>query len=626
MVPLWHTPASSVALSNDKIDAIRSRVDIVQVIGSYVALKKQGQRFTGLCPFHDEKTPSFSVSPDKGLFYCFGCHAGGDVFAFLMKHEGLDFHEAARKLGALVGVELEPESKAKLEQRKAEDDLVRVNGFALAFFQHEIWSPRGAAARAYLAERGLPEMLMREWRLGFGASGQTLLAYLDTKRVPRALAARAGLLTEDGQRSLFEGRVVFPVVDALGRLVGFGGRRLGDGSSPKYINTRESPLFTKRKLLFGWDHAEHEIRKTRRVVVVEGYMDVIAAHAAGLAETVAALGTAFTDDHGRQCARLAKEAVVLLDGDAPGRAAAFKVAEKLLAARLATTVAALPDGFDPDTYWRKHGADALVKLVTEAKPAVEHFIELGFADTAMTVEAKAAAAREIWPLIDALGPGLERDLYGARLAERVGVSVEQLLKHMKALAPKRAPSSGEGAEARRHPAPEAAAGPSDAAASPEPREARAPEAPKPPSADAKELAMLRELLLYPELRPRLGELVEYALSPVTRGLLQDLSTTEADVTSICEKHAAGDKRVLRLALVRPASEPDEGEDRAARTYDDVLRRMKARHVDAARRDVLRELSEAEARGEDPSDLVRRAQDLSRRQKALRAPSARTDRG
>ena len=591
-----------MALPNDKIQAIRERVDIVQVIGAYVELKKQGQRYTGLCPFHGEKTPSFSVSPDKGLFYCFGCHAGGDAFAFLMKHEGLDFHEATRKLGTQVGVELEPESEARAKQRRAEDALVRANTYALAFFQHELWAKVGAAARAYLAKRGLPEILVREWRLGFGSGPNALVRYLDNKRVPRDLAAKAGLLTEDGQRSLFEGRVIFPVADPVGRLVGFGGRRLGEGTAPKYINTRESPLFAKRRLLFGWEHAEHEIRRTRQVIVVEGYVDVIACHVAGLGQAVAALGTAFTDEHARQCARLARSAVVLLDGDAAGRAASFKAAERLVAAKLATSVAPLPDGFDPDTYWRKLGADALTQLVGKAKPAVEHFLDLSFGSNAgevMAVEAKAAAARELWPLIDALGPGLERDLYTARLAERVGMPVEQLTLRMKNVAAGRRPSPQGDAAVIQGQAPQTAVAAAVA-----------------PRIDTKELAMLRELLLYPELRPKLTILVEYALSPATRQILEDLATTDADPATICHRHADGDKRMERLGRVPMAAQEDDVAGRAARTLDDVLRRMKARHVDAALQDVLRELSEIETQGGDPGELIRKKQDLSRRKKEL----------
>ncbi len=589
-----------MAHANDKIQLIRERIDIVRVIGARVELKKKGQRYLGLCPFHAEKTPSFSVSPEKGLFYCFGCHAGGDAFAFLMKHEGLGFYDAAARLGAEVGVPLAPESTARAAARREEDELVRVNAYACAYFQHQLFAKGGARCLAYLRGRGLDDEVLRQWRIGYDAGARGLIEYLDKKRVPRALAAKAGLLTDDMERSLFVGRAVFPVCDGLGRLAGFGGRRLEEGEGPKYINTREGRLFAKRHLLFGLEHAEAAIRRSKRVVVVEGYMDVIACHAAGLKNTVAALGTAFTEDHARECARLAREAVVLLDADAAGRAASFKAARRLLTHKVAAAVAVLDEGADPDTYLRAHGAEALRARVETARPAVEHFMELSFAGAALGIEEKAARARELWPLIVALGPGLERDLYTSRLAERVGVLAPELSRHMNASLPKAKPEAPVAAEPSS----------SDAA----------------PAVDAQELRILQHLLLYPELRPRLGQLAEYAFAAVSRQILEDLATTSEDPATIIERHAGGNEKVLQLALVRPETDPAEQDLRAEKTFDDILRHLKARHVDVAWRDVLRELRDAEAKGVDTSELIRRQRDLSRRRQALLHPRQKRERG
>ncbi len=609
---------------SDKIEAIRARLDIVQIVGAYVQLKKQGQRYLGLCPFHGEKTPSFSVSPDKGLFYCFGCHAGGDAIAFVMRHEGVDFPEAMRRLGAQVGIELEPESPEKKAQREAETIVVAVNKHALTYFEKALYAPTGAPGRKYLGSRGVTLALAKEWHLGFGGGPGELLSHLDAQGVAREHAAKAGLLTDDGTRSLFDGRVMFPVFDLQGRLAGFGGRRLGDGSSPKYINTRESPLFAKRHLLYGWEHAEDVVRRGRRIVLVEGYMDVLACHTAGLKEAVAALGTAFTDDHARHCARLAHSAVVLLDGDAAGQAAAYKAAEKLLRHKLSTVVAVLPDGLDPDSCLRKKGADELVRVVKEALPAIEHFMARTFTDDAgLSVERRAQAAREVWPLIEALGPGLERDLYTARLAEKVGVTAEQLAKHLHPAHAQahahadRPANAGAGAsrgssDGARGDSERRLATATDGAAA----DAAAPN-PAKPDLDALELVMLRELLLYPELRPRLGALAEYAVSPVMHAVLEALATSTATIDEIIADHLSGDRRAARLSQIRPASsDNDEGTDRASRTFDDVLAQMKARHVDAALRDVVRELTEAEAVGGNIDDLIRRKSDLSRRKQAL----------
>jgi len=604
-----------VAPVSDKIEAIRAKLDIVQVVGSYVQLRKQGQRYVGLCPFHSEKSPSFSVSPDKGLFYCFGCHAGGDAIAFVMRHEGLDFNSAMRKLAGLVGVELEPESPARKAQHDAELAIIRANEHALVFFEKALHARGGAPGRKYFAVRGIHSAVAKEWRLGYGGAAGELLAYLGAAGVTPEQAAKAGLLSEDGQRSLFDGRVMFPVFDLRGRLAGFGGRRLGDGSSPKYINTRESALFAKRNLLFGWEHAEEAVRKSRRVILVEGYMDVLACHSAGLLEAVAALGTAFTEEHARHCARLTQEAVVLLDGDAAGQAAAYKAALRLLHQHLTTTVAVLPDGLDPDSCLRERGADALKRVVSEAQPAIEHFLGQAFADAQHSVEKRAQAARDVWPLIDALGPGLERDLYSARLAERVGVAPEQLARHLRPTPAE--PRAGQSHDGRANPGERGDDADDDRHRAQGTNESSAAAtAPQKPSIDSREAGMLRELLLYPELRPRLSALAEYALSPLMREVLEALATSTATVDEIVTTHLKDDRHAAKLAQVRPAVGDEDAVERAERTFTDVLSRMKSRHVDAALRDVVRELSEVESRGGETSELIRRQVDLSRRKKAL----------
>ena len=594
-----------MALSSEQIEAIRGRIDIVRVVGSYVPLKKQGTRYLGLCPFHAEKTPSFSVSAEKGLYYCFGCHAGGDVFSFLMRHRGLDFQEAARVLAKEAGVELQPESEAERRRKKELEELARVNDYAQAFFEHALGLPQGAAARAYLAERGLPEAYARERRLGYGGSSADLLAYLEAKKVPVASAAKAGLLTDDNQRCLFDGRLTFPIFDYTRHLAGFGGRRLGDGSSPKYINTRESPLFSKRRLLYGWEVAEDAIRRAGKVVVVEGYMDVLACHRAGLCHAVAALGTAFTDDHASQVSRLCKEAVLLFDGDAAGIHASYEAAQKVLAAGLKTMVVALPAGRDPDSLLRESGADVLTERVAAATPAIEHFISTGFAKSDMSVEERAEKARQIGPLLHALPTGLERDLYTARLADKVGVSVEQLKQHLRPLEPKRrsaaaaikatqlSPSSGEGAI-----------------------KIDAPPEPKKPHAF--EIAALKDLFLHPELRPRLADLAEFCSDPM-RLLLEELAQSQAPVSEVLSRHLPDPKLVERLAMVRPY-EVEAGEEvatRANRTFEEVLRRLKRRQVDAALKEVQEEQKAARERGEDTTDFDRRIQNLTRRKRELK---------
>jgi DNA primase len=591
-------------LSAEQIQTIRERVDIVRVIGAYVALKKKGQRFLGLCPFHGEKTPSFSVSSEKGLYYCFGCHAGGDVFSFLMRHQGIDFNTAVRMLAKEAGVELEPESAAERERRKAHEELARVNEYAQAFFEHALWRDGGKPARTYLAERGVPEAFARERHLGFGGATGELLAYLEAKRVPLALAGKAGLLSEDGRRSLFDARLTFAIVDGNGKVAGFGGRRLGEGPGPKYINTRESPLFAKRRLLYGWEVAQEALRQSGRVIVVEGYMDVLACERAGLREAVAALGTAFTEEHAHTCARLAKEAILLFDGDAAGQAASRHAAEVILPSKLKTSVAPLPPSEDPDSLLLHEGAPALLAAVAAAKPAIEHFIAVAFSHGGLSIEDRAAAARDLGPLLTALPSGLERDLYTARLAEAVGVTVEQLLPHLR-------PASKPRRRAE-EPAPES---PAAAAAQ------AAPE-PPPPTLDRLEQSLLRDLLLYPQLRPRFGELAEFA-SDLLRALFEELAGVDKPITEALARHLKDERLVASLSQVRPLVDPDDAAlaERAERTFSDALKRLKSRRTRAIKREALRELEGAEARGEDTEELAKKIQNLTRRERELKRPGS-----
>ncbi len=585
-------------LSSDKISAIRERADIVKVIGARIVLKKKGQRYLGLCPFHGENTPSFSVSSEKGLYYCFGCHAGGDVFSFLMRHQGLSFQEAARVLAKDSGVELEPESDEEKKQRKQREELAHTNEFLQAFFEHALWQSGGARARVYLTERGLPAEFARERRLGFGGAAGEALSYLHAKKVPVELLNRAGIMTEDNRRMLFEGRVVFPVFDSMGNLAGFSARRLGE-NGPKYINSRETELFRKRHLLYGWEVAEEAIRKSGRIVLVEGQMDVLACERDGVGEAVASLGTAFGDNHAQMVSRLAKEAVVMFDGDAAGRAASREAAQKLIAAKMKTLVAPLTAGSDPDSLLRDKGSGVLLAVVKDAKPALEHFIEVSFAGE-HSIEERAQAARDLAPLLHALPSGLERDLYTSRLADKVGVTVERLQEHLRPKPPVVKPKS------------------------PEPTAVASAESPiakaQSKRLDQFEQNILRDVFLFPQLRGRCGDLAEFA-GDVMRALLDDMANSDEAIHEILERHITDGRVLANLTAIVPdtTGEPEELAARESRTFDDVLSRLKGRHMQAVRREMMRELAEAEARGEDTDDLLRRIQNLTRRERELKRP-------
>lgn len=591
-------------ITPEKIQAIRERADIVKVIGTHIALRKQGQRYVGLCPFHNEKTPSFSVTGEKGFYYCFGCHAGGDVFSFVMRISGVDFHRAVRILAVEAGVELVPESPAEIQRRALEAKLVEANQAAHAYFMDALWNKSGAPGRAYLQDRGIPANVARQLQLGYGGNSSELFANLSQRSISPEIASQAGYLTDDGKRSLFEDRLIFPIYDSEARLCGFGGRRIKEGNAPKYVNTRDCPLFSKRSLLFGWRQAHEPIRQLKRVIIVEGYTDVIAAQRAGMPNTVAALGTAFTATHAELCGRYVKDAILCLDADAAGIRAMYEAAQKLVAAGIRTWIAGLPPGEDPDSVLKNQGAAALRQCIAGARPAIEYLMDVAFKHSGDTIELRAAAAQKMMPLLSQLSSGIEHDLYMGQLAERVGLNVEQLEKHLRSFA-----KTIKVPEAQKE--------------TPKPAPKPAPIEAKKYTLEVAELEMLRQLLLFPPLRERCGELAEYALSDEMRLLLDKLANTELSLNTVLENYEYLDLAWKnRLLGVEPVAEGavDDLRLNANRTYQDILTRLKVKRLDVVLQEVLHDLREREAKGEATDELLRRKQELTNRKRTLRDAS------
>src|SRR5262245_30873783 len=315
-------------VGEDKIAEVRERTSIVELVSRYTALKRTGRNHQGLCPFHSEKTPSFSVSEERGLFYCFGCQASGDVFKFLMLKDSLTFPEALERLAREAGVEL-PKRPAEDRLEKGRERLLRVNAFATKFFQRALWeAPAGAAARTYLAERQIHEDTARAFGLGYAPPDGLARAFENVK-APLADAESLGLIGKStrggGWFDRFRSRLMFPITDLAGKTIAFGGRLLtAVEGQPKYLNSQESPLFQKRRSVFGLAGARDAINERRRVVLVEGYEDVIALAQAGIREVVAPLGTSLTSDQIRLLKRFTDEFLVLFDGDRAGLGAAAR--------------------------------------------------------------------------------------------------------------------------------------------------------------------------------------------------------------------------------------------------------------------------------------------------------------
>jgi len=414
---------------------VREAADIVQVIGDIVELKKAGSRYSGLCPFHAEKTPSFSVNPRGQFFHCFGCGESGDVFSFVMKYNRLSFPEALKELAGRYHIDLpEPKlSDADRERIRQRDLLYRVNKEAAQIYQEFLATSADAEdARRYLETRGVPEEIIRVFKIGYApepasAGWSYVTARLQNMNLSVAAIERAGLAVKKdrgGYYDRFRDRILFPIMDMSGQVVAFGGRILGEGQ-PKYMNSPESPIFDKSRLLFGLFQHREKIRECRQVIVVEGNFDLILLAVHGIENVVAPLGTALTREHIRSLRGYCDEVVLLFDGDSAGLKAAMRSVPFFLAEHVDARVAVLPDGHDPDSYVREKGPDAIAKLVDEASPLAEFVFETLSRRYGLTLDGKNKIVSELQEIISAGDDSVQRSLMTAHFSEMLGISPAQ---------------------------------------------------------------------------------------------------------------------------------------------------------------------------------------------------------
>jgi DNA primase len=414
----------------DKIEEVRARADIVEIVGTQVRLKRTGRNFLGLCPFHNEKTPSFSVNAERGFFHCFGCGIGGTVFDFVMKAEGLTFAEALQSLARRYGIVLPEPTGAGGPPAGERDTLALANQTAAEFFAYVLWKTvDGAPAREYLKMRGITDETAHAFMLGFAPARPANLAGVISKRGMLEAAVKVGLVKrEDGRASydMFRGRLMFPIRDALGRVIGFGGRVL-DQRLPKYINSPESPIYSKSRALYGVFEARQAIAQGERAIVVEGNIDVIALWQAGFKETVASLGTSLTVDQLRVLGRYTRNIVACFDGDAAGRKASLRALEVFLGAGLLGRGAFLPSGFDPDTLVRDRGAWAFTELIESSELLVDYFLREQASAAGATLGGRARAAQRVAEILRLIANPFEFDLLARKAADSLGVG-EALLR------------------------------------------------------------------------------------------------------------------------------------------------------------------------------------------------------
>jgi DNA primase len=423
--------------ASDAKEEIKKTADIVEVIGQYVELKKRGQNHIGLCPFHSEKSPSFTVNQGKQIYHCFGCGRGGDVFSFWMDYHNLTFMQSLRDLAERYNVPLPRQTNLPAERKKTElkEILSKINRLAGSYF-HEILlnSAEGGAGRDYFSNRHITGETISIFKLGYAPSRWDGLAKeLKSKGIPLKTAERAGLMVsrKDGDYyDRFRGRIIFPIFDLNQQIIGFGGRVLDD-SLPKYINTPETPLYHKGSSLYGLDSAFRKIREEGLAILVEGYMDVLALRQHGMSNVVATLGTALTSDQTRKLKGYTKNVVVLFDPDEAGREAALKSFPLFLKEGISAKVLVLPEGEDPDSFVNGHGVAAFQELLEEAKPIFDFYLDQALANVSPGVDGQIQILHEVLPIFLELEEGATRLLYVQKFAEKSNIDESIVWKELR---------------------------------------------------------------------------------------------------------------------------------------------------------------------------------------------------
>ena len=589
-------------LPREKIDDVRDRTNIVDIVRRYVELKRAGTgSWKGLCPFHAEKTPSFNVHEQRQYFHCFGCGEKGDVFSFLVKIEQRSFMEVLRDLAGQAGVDL-PEVKQSPAERQAaaeaeseRERMLRVMDAATSFFEAQLAAPVGGAARAYLDKRGVSSGLRASFRLGYALPAwDALQKHLASLHIPSSVAEQLGLVgaNERGRYDFFRDRVMLPVLDRQKRPIGFSSRLLDpEAKERKYVNSPDSPLFHKKENLYGLHVALEAIRRSGTAIVVEGNFDVLSLHEAGVQEAVAPMGTALTSEQVKLLSRAAKRIVVVFDGDAAGARAAEKAIPIAVEAGLFFAeadadgrVAQMPAGVDPDDFVRAQGAEAFRALVERARPMLDHLIQQAADDA--TIPGKADTARRVVEVLAKVKNQLVRDLYMRELAAKLRVPVSQVMRMVRDTAVERrlAPAS-----------PPASAG--------DPPTAQA-EVQRDPPRD--ELAVFALLVSHPELASTeqagrvLDLLVDPGMRQVYRMALQALQAGQrADVPAWLDACPAEIRAAVGAAMMDGAWEKVETAEEALRAVVSRLGRSRT-EVEIAlaerqHREALARGDEAEAR-------------------------------
>ena len=557
-------------------EEIRQRINLVDLVSAHVTLRKAGRQYKGLCPFHQEKTPSFHVDPDRGLFYCFGCHAGGDAFDFVMRIANQSFSEALAALAERTGVVL-PHTPEETRDRSEREQMLRALDAAATFYREQLAGEGGEVARAYLKRRGVDAETTERFGLGYAPEQwEALLRALRPKGYPAALLEHAGLAQArsggDGHFDLFRHRLIFPIQDLQDCTVGFGGRAL-DESTPKYLNSRESLTFNKGRLLYALNWARDAIREVGEVIVVEGYMDVLTCHQFGIRNVVASLGTALTGDQVLLLRRFAPRAVVVYDSDAAGMLASERGLHLFEEAEMPVRVAALPPGRDPDAFLRREGTEEFRTFIEKSLSMFDFHVAqaLGRHDT-RTLEGRVALADELLPVIGSVANPVRQSEYLRALAERFGFSEDALRRR---LAARSRPTRGAAGEP----------GPSPVPATKKRREA--------------ERFLVRMMVQVPEARKviRRDLSVQDFLDPLHHTLAQVLMGEDVPAETLRERLAGTESvELLMQLLFEPIGAEEKDKEKVLAEYVRFLQRLVP--AEEERRRLSRAIEEAQAAGDE----------------------------
>jgi DNA primase len=427
-------------ISPSTLEQIRAASDIVDVIGGYIPLKRAGANFVALCPFHKEKTPSFNVTPHKQMFHCFGCHKGGDVFDFVKDYENVDFPDAVRRLAERARIPIESdESGGGTTTRHLKDQLLQIHEDITKRWQSALAAGDGGQiARDYLAKRGVSAEAIELFRLGFAPElWDDTVNWAKSKGHEMALVEQAGLILHkeesDHYYDRFRGRLIFPICDEQGRVIGFSGRILsGDEKTAKYVNSPETPIFTKGKVMFGLDKSKRALLEAHRVVICEGQLDLIACFMAGVKNVVAPQGTALTADHTRILKRYVDEVVLCFDSDNAGQNAAVRSLDIVLASGFAVRVATVPSPHDPDSFIKEFGGAAFAELIEKAPEFFDYYLDrLCVQNDAHTDRGRKAIVREMAEAVGKAGGDVLRDTYAQKTALRLAVAADAMRSEFK---------------------------------------------------------------------------------------------------------------------------------------------------------------------------------------------------